>query len=279
VDGPDENTASALRNLNDPRVRVIVLPVNQGPGAAYNTGVREARGAWVSLLDDDDFWLPRKLEIQFQTAQRAAHVYPIIGCRVMVRSDLGDCIWPRRTPRPNEPISEYLFCQSGLFGGEGSLIPTAIFTRRELLEKVPFTVGLRRHTDADWILRAVALEGAGVEFAASPKPLAVWHAEENRRRISTRSKWRNSITWVQANRGLVTPRAYAGFLLTWVSSAAARERDWRGFGWLLKEAIRNGRPNGYEIAAHFVIWLVPRKLRQQLTQLLQNLRRSKAATI
>jgi len=279
LDGPDETTTSALRKLNDSRLRVVVLPVHQGKGVALNTGVHEARGVWVAFLDDDDLWLPRKLEIQFQTAQRTAYVYPIIGCRVIVRSELGDRIWPLRTPRPHEPISEYLFCQSGLFGGEGSLIPTATFTARELLLKVPFTVGLKCHTDCDWILRAMALEGTGVEFVETPEPLAVWHAEENRQRVSTRCKWRDSVSWAQANRGLLTPRAYAGFLLTWVSSAAAREKDWRGFWCLLWEAIRDGRPNAFEIVAHFVIWLIPRKLRQRLTSLLHNRPHSRSATI
>lgn len=268
LDGPDGTTETALRELNDPRLRVIVLPVHQGKGVALNTAVREACGVWVSFLDDDDLWLPQKLEIQLQAAQRAANVYPIIGCRVTVRNDLGDRVWPLRTPRPHEPISEYLFCQSSLLGGEGSLIHTAMFTARELLEKVPHTAGLKCHIDCDWILRAAEMEGAGVEFVETREPLAVWHAEENRQRISTRSKWRYSVSWARAHPGQLTPRAYAGFLLTWVSSAAARERDWRGSWYLLWEAIRNGRPNASEILAHFVIWLVPRRLRQRVTSLL-----------
>jgi glycosyltransferase involved in cell wall biosynthesis len=39
---------------------------NQGAAVARNTGAAAARGAWIALLDDDDFWVPDKLERQFE---------------------------------------------------------------------------------------------------------------------------------------------------------------------------------------------------------------------
>jgi glycosyltransferase involved in cell wall biosynthesis len=48
-----EALVQALSPLGD-RVRLLRHPRNQGPGAARNYGLREARGEWVSFLDFDD---------------------------------------------------------------------------------------------------------------------------------------------------------------------------------------------------------------------------------
>jgi glycosyltransferase involved in cell wall biosynthesis len=47
------------------RVR-YVHQENQGPGAARNRGLAEAQGEWLAFIDNDDLWLPHKLEWQFR---------------------------------------------------------------------------------------------------------------------------------------------------------------------------------------------------------------------
>jgi len=39
---------------------------NQGPGAARNYGITQAKGEWLAFIDNDDLWLPQKLEWQFR---------------------------------------------------------------------------------------------------------------------------------------------------------------------------------------------------------------------
>ena len=69
---PNPVDPDALRAL-DPRIRVLVHEVNQGGGAARNTGFRAAKGKWVAFLDSDDEWLPDKLERQMALLDREPH--------------------------------------------------------------------------------------------------------------------------------------------------------------------------------------------------------------
>lgn len=61
-DGSTDGTAERARSVvDDSRVTVITQP-NGGASAARNAGVAAAEGAYVSMLDADDLWLPEYLE-------------------------------------------------------------------------------------------------------------------------------------------------------------------------------------------------------------------------
>jgi glycosyltransferase involved in cell wall biosynthesis len=62
-DGSTDGTADVVRNLGDPRLR-LVSQENSGAAAARNAGTEAASGRWVAFLDADDLWLPTKLETQ-----------------------------------------------------------------------------------------------------------------------------------------------------------------------------------------------------------------------
>lgn len=66
-----DRTLQELRRSQGERVRIITLPRNGGASIARNAAWDAARGEFVALLDADDEWHPRKLEIQ--TAFMRAH--------------------------------------------------------------------------------------------------------------------------------------------------------------------------------------------------------------
>lgn len=70
--GPDGSNALA-RAFSDPRIR-IVSQANRGLAGARNTGIAEARAAYIALLDSDDRWHRDKLLHHYVHLQANPHV-------------------------------------------------------------------------------------------------------------------------------------------------------------------------------------------------------------
>ncbi|HLL65306.1 MAG TPA: glycosyltransferase family 2 protein [Micromonosporaceae bacterium] len=266
VDGPDDATPAALAAIADPRLRVIALDSSRGAPGARNAGVAHATAKWTALLDDDDEWLPEKLAIQLDLARNAGIGMPIVISHLFVRTPRAEFILPRRVPDPGEPISEYLAIRKGLFHGDGFIQTSTIFAATELLRRVPFTEGLRRLQELDWALRALRHDGVDLVIAA--EPLVIWHADENRPRVSFDAPVRESVEWLQRTRPLVTRRAYAALAMSVVSSMAAPSHDPRIFATLLYEAVRHGRPGRTDYLTFAQVWLVPPTLRRKVRDLI-----------
>ncbi|MFI5952187.1 glycosyltransferase family 2 protein [Cryptosporangium sp. NPDC051539] len=262
VDGPDPATREALAPVEDARLTVVELEEPGGAQNARNAGARKAAGAWTAFLDDDDEWLPAKLELQLRAAEDSPYALPVVACRLYLRTPRADTVLPRRLPREAEPPSEYLTVRRGLFHGEGFIQTSTIMAPTSLLLTVPFTPGVRRAQELDWALRCLELPDSGLVYA--DQPLVVWYADENRRRVSSEAPWRQSIEWLKDTRQRVTPRAYAALAMSVVASMAATSRSPRVFFGLLGEAIRHGRPGVIDFVTYFQVWLLPAGVRRVL---------------
>jgi glycosyltransferase involved in cell wall biosynthesis len=262
LDGPDDDSAAALAALGDARVRVVTLPAKGGAPNARNVGVGEAQGAWVAFLDDDDEWLPHKIEAQLALAKGADVTTPIVASRLLNRTPRAETVMPRRLPAPGEPLSEYLTVRRGLFYGDGFIQTSTIMAPTELLRRVPFTVGLRRQQELDWTLRAIRHDD--VDLIVAEEPLVIWHQDEDRERISLEMPWESQLLWLRENQELFTPRAYAAFTMSVLSSMAATTRSPRVFRQVLREARGYGRPSLIDYVTFLQIWAIPPGLRHSL---------------
>lgn len=67
---PDD-TAEIVDAYTDPRVRLIRLDKNRGPGGARNAGLAAARGDWIVILDSDDAVSPERTARMIARAKAA----------------------------------------------------------------------------------------------------------------------------------------------------------------------------------------------------------------
>jgi glycosyltransferase involved in cell wall biosynthesis len=259
IDGPDEATAKALAAIGDLRIRVVELPHKAGAPNARNVGIAAATAPWTALLDDDDEWLPEKLQVQLAAAGAAEVPMPVIATRLFNRTPRAESIMPRRLPALDEPLSEYLTVRRGLFYGDGFIQTSTIMAPTALLRRVPFTVGLRRQQELDWTLRAAHHDDVGLIFTS--QPLVIWHQDEDRDRISLHSPWEAQFEWLQRSRHLMTPRAYSALMLSVISSMAAPTRSPKVFRTLLREARAHGRPRAIDYVTLLQTWVIPPGLR------------------
>lgn len=64
----DSETIELLKKYaeKDSRVKLFLLPENNGPGFARNNSIKEAQGRYIAFCDSDDRWMPDKLEKQIE---------------------------------------------------------------------------------------------------------------------------------------------------------------------------------------------------------------------
>jgi glycosyltransferase involved in cell wall biosynthesis len=69
-----DNTREVVGKFDDERIRYIREYIDNGISACRNIGIRESRGTFVAFLDDDDLWMPSKLEKQLGLIEKSPSV-------------------------------------------------------------------------------------------------------------------------------------------------------------------------------------------------------------
>jgi hypothetical protein len=148
-------------------------------------------------------------------------------------------------------MSEYLLCREASFRqGEGFIQSSTLFVSRELLLLRPFSAGLPRHQDWDWIIRASA--SPDTEIAWVWDALVIYHIDAYRKSISAGAAVAPSVNWINGNK-YATPKARAYFYATQV---AARCGSLATLWLVIRETIRY--PRAFVIAMG--LSLTPRKV-------------------
>jgi hypothetical protein len=206
-------------------------------------GVTESRGQVITFLDDDDTWVPEKLERQLALwqAARVTKRHALVSCRVSVTNEDGKRLatLPIRLIAPQERYASYQFRRTSVAFGEGGMHTSTLMCDRELLDLEPWDLQLSRHQDWDWLLRVD--ERHDVAIRMCPDAL-VNVAVADARSISRSGDWPASLSWVERRSAQLTAREGGDFLLCHTATIAFRAGSRRGGLISAARALRSGRP-------------------------------------
>jgi glycosyltransferase involved in cell wall biosynthesis len=271
IDGPDSDTVRALQAETDARIRVFKNAQPLGAGRARNIGVAKANGRYVAFLDDDDEWLPAKLEEQLSLAGGRDDV--LVTCLSKVIRPQGIEIWPSTIYDNTRPFDEYLFDRRKPFAGDAFIQSSSQFLSRDLFQRSPFPER-SPHDDWEFVIRLAC--GLHIRVETVPSVLVVHYVGAQAQSLSNKDAWKASLAWIAGMRQVMTPRAYGGFCLGVVGPRAASERDYKAIFPILSEAFRNGAPRALTVLFFIVVWLIPEDVRKRIRLSIQR-RKSHAA--
>jgi glycosyltransferase involved in cell wall biosynthesis len=261
VDGPDAATVAALEALGDERVRVVALESSVGGSQARNVGAGHARGAWVALLDDDDEWLPEKLQQQMAAASASCGLEAtniLIASLYLHRAPgAPDVVRPRRLPRAGESIVDFMFDYLCYFQ-TSTLICSA-----DLIRRIPFRPNLPLFQDIDWFLRLNS--DPQVRLIVAPTPLSIYYEPARRPSITSKAGWRERLEWGKSRRDLMSRKAYARFVVgSCVARAVEDGAGIRGLARLFYETAFHGSATPRLIALLLGSYLLTPTLRKRV---------------
>ena len=78
-DGSTDNTADVIAARFGSRIQYLRHEERRGAGASRNTGIRAARGHLVAFLDDDDLWLPGKLDAEIAVFEQFPEARAVVS--------------------------------------------------------------------------------------------------------------------------------------------------------------------------------------------------------
>jgi hypothetical protein len=161
-DGSTDHTAQVAQSFTDPRVR-YVHQVNRGLSGARNTGIRHATGDFITYLDSDDEFLPRKVELCLDAFRVQPELGFVAGQSVPV-NEQGQPIGKLFDQALPEPLPDLLLGNPLHVG--------SVMVRREWQTRVGFfDESLRSYEDWDMWLR---LALAGCEMGWIDEPVAYY---------------------------------------------------------------------------------------------------------
>lgn len=238
------NNTEHLPSFDDPRVTVIDARATPGQGPARQMGLTNASGSIIALLDDDDFWEPRKCIEQLRDVEKFVSVenddwisatgltihYP--DGRQILRPRIHDA--PVTTKAPDE----YLFVRKALRRIDNFIQSSSLMFPKRLAAIVPFNDLPEVHTDWGWVIAANRATGSQVIISAGHRT----HYDISLPGVSRTNRTKQSLAWADHMLSDKPRRVMGDFCATTPLQVTAHFGDIKGALVVLKHAYGKGRP-------------------------------------
>jgi len=122
---------------------------SKGAAAARNTGIIKSKGNLIAFLDDDDQWMPEKLNLQIDvlSKQKALKIRGVF-CQMIIEDEHGKKIRQTSFPSSTEALLQNMVC------GDGNIPLQTILVERDAFNNVGlFDEQMPTFEDRQWLLR------------------------------------------------------------------------------------------------------------------------------
>ncbi len=234
---------AAVRSLLREYLAFIEIEVTeQSPptgGLLRYLGTRSTRCNWYAFLDDDDEWLPDKLELQVHYARSRSLDVAASGLYFRSPNTVGEKPVPARPYKEGQPVADYLFAGRSLRADRPLLHTSTLLVSQEAIDVVNWDASLSVHQDWDLVIR---LDDAGFRIGQSAEPLT-YVMTGSSGSMSATNKWVASLDWWTKSRSVMSNAASTDFLYSQVLRYVIRERSLRGLGLVFRSALGSSRPS------------------------------------
>lgn len=124
-DAGTDQSIELCRQYDDPRIRIISQN-NRGLAGARNTGIRNAKGQIIGLLDSDDLWESDKLERHVAHLRRSPNVGVSYAASRMIDDD-GQLLRTVQRPKLRKVGARDVFLRNPIGNGSAPIVRKVVF--------------------------------------------------------------------------------------------------------------------------------------------------------
>lgn len=171
-DGSVDSTRNIVEKLieEDNRIQYLYQKNSGGPASPLNTGIGVSKGEVIAFLEQDDEWLPEKLQKQINLLESEDNL-SIVSCGALIKNDTSS---KQRIFNFEKEISSEKWFKRMLENQSFFYNLSTLLIRKSAYKEVYFDENLKVVTDLDFYIRMMPMG-----FGAVGEPLVIYHSNKN----------------------------------------------------------------------------------------------------